>query len=103
MSYLVRLERRAERELRRLPREVLRAVDAKLVALSRNPRPPGTVKLRGRDTEGWRLRVGEYRIHFTVDDPASGRVARTSVAEQGPGNHDWRGAARKLKSARKIP
>ena len=70
MSYLVRLERRAERELRRLPREVLRAVDAKLVALSRNPRPPGTVKLRGRDTEGWRLRVGEYRIHFTVDDPA---------------------------------
>ena len=68
MSYVVRLERRAERELRQLPRHVLRAVDAKLMALSQNPRPSGTVKLRGREAEGWRVRVGEYRILFTIDE-----------------------------------
>jgi mRNA interferase RelE/StbE len=70
VSHTVRLERRAERELRHLPPNVLRAVDAKLLALSQNPRPPGTVKLSGRQTEGWRVRVGEYRILFTVDDAA---------------------------------
>lgn len=70
MSYDVRLESRAERELKRLPRHVLRAVDAKLTALSQNPRPPGTVKLRGREAEGWRVRVGEYRILFTIDESA---------------------------------
>jgi len=70
VSCLVRLEHRAERELRRLPREALRAVDARLAGLAQNPRPPGTVKLRGREAEGWRVRVGEYRILFTVDDSA---------------------------------
>ena len=70
MSYVVRLEGRAERELRRLPRHVLRAVDAKLLALSQNPRPPGVLKLHGREGKGWRVRVGEYRILFTVDDSA---------------------------------
>ena len=70
MKYVVRLESRAEHELKRLPRHVLRAVDAKLVALAENPRPPGTVKLQGQETEGWRVRVGEYRILFRVDDSA---------------------------------
>ena len=70
MSYLVRVERRAERDLRRLPPDALRAVDAKLVALAQNPRPPGTLKLHGREAEGWRVRVGEYRILFTVDHDA---------------------------------
>ena len=68
MSYVVQLERGAERELKRLPDRVLRAVDAKLVALSRNPRLRGTVKLRGREAEGWRVRAGEYRILFTIDE-----------------------------------
>lgn len=68
MSNTVRLERGAERDVKRLSDRVLRAVDAKLIALSQNPRPPGTTKLRGREAEGWRVRVGEYRILFTVDD-----------------------------------
>jgi len=70
VSYVVRLERQAERDLRRLPPPVLRAVDAKLTALARNPRPPGTLKLHGREAEGWRVRVGEYRILYTVDPDA---------------------------------
>jgi mRNA interferase RelE/StbE len=70
VSYAVRIEHRAERELKRLPRHVLRAVDAKLAALREHPRPPGTLKLQGRETEGWRVRVGEYRILFTIDEPA---------------------------------
>ncbi len=70
MSYVVRLEGRAERELRRLPGHVLRAVDAKLLALAHDPRPPGVLKMHGREGEGWRVRVGEYRILFTIDDAA---------------------------------
>jgi mRNA interferase RelE/StbE len=70
VSYLVRLEGRAERELRRLPPHVLRAVDAKLLALAHNPRPAGALKLHGREGEGWRARVGEYRILYRADDSA---------------------------------
>ena len=70
MSYIVRLEGRAERDLRRLPRDVLRPVDAKLLALSSNPRPTGAAKLRGRERDGWGVRAGESRILHAIDDAA---------------------------------
>lgn len=34
--------------------------------LAENPRPPASRPLRGR--EGWRLRVGDYRILYTIHD-----------------------------------
>lgn len=35
--------------------------------LASNPRPAGCKKLQGGDRE-WRIRVGDYRIVYTVDD-----------------------------------
>jgi mRNA interferase RelE/StbE len=70
VSYTVRLESRAERQLKALPDDVLRRVDAKLRALATIPRPRGVKKLQGREGEGWRVRVGDYRILYTVDDAA---------------------------------
>jgi mRNA interferase RelE/StbE len=34
--------------------------------LADDPRPPGAVKLAGRDD--YRIRVGDYRIVYAVDD-----------------------------------
>jgi mRNA interferase RelE/StbE len=36
------------------------------MALRSNPRPPGCVKLKGRD--GWRIRAGEYRVIYEISD-----------------------------------
>jgi mRNA interferase RelE/StbE len=38
------------------------------MALETDPRPPGCVKLAGR--EGWRVRVGDYRVLYSIDDNA---------------------------------
>ena len=70
MSYDVRLSNTAQRDLTHLPADLLRRVDAKLISLSRNPRPRGCMKLRGREGEGVRVRVGDHRILYTVDDEA---------------------------------
>jgi len=70
VTYTVTAETSAERDLKRLPRDLLRRVDAELLALSRNPRPHGVVKLQGREGEGWRIRVGVYRMLYTIDDDA---------------------------------
>jgi mRNA interferase RelE/StbE len=70
VNYPVRLERGAERQLQALPTDVLQRVDAKLRALTGNPRPRGVRKLQGREVEGWRVRVGGYRVLYTVDDDA---------------------------------
>ena len=68
MNYTVRLASSAERDLKRLAGDVLRRIDAKLQSLAGDPRPRGAVKLQGAEGEGWRVRVGNYRILYTIDD-----------------------------------
>jgi mRNA interferase RelE/StbE len=41
---------------------VTRAIDG----LAEEPHPPGRRKLQGR--EGWRIRVGDYRVVYEIDD-----------------------------------
>jgi mRNA interferase RelE/StbE len=65
--YEVLLESRAERDLRRLPRDILARVAAALQGLAEVPRPPGAGKHEGSRSD-WRLRVGEHRILYEVDD-----------------------------------
>ena len=67
MSYALLLERQAEKDLRNLPLQVLRRIDARLLALPDEPRPRGTLKLKGKADEGWRVKVGDYRILYTID------------------------------------
>ena len=66
ISYTVRLKPRAERESDRLPIAVARRIWEKLLALERHPRPRGAAKLEG--IEGYRIRVGDYRIVYVVND-----------------------------------
>jgi mRNA interferase RelE/StbE len=62
------LASRAVRELRDLPRDVIRRIDEAIGSLAESPRPPGCKKLRSKAPEGWRIRVGDYRILYQVDD-----------------------------------
>lgn len=64
--YRLELSPAAIREGRRLPSSVKARVDEAMARLADNPRPSGVRKLRGMD--GYRLRVGDYRILYTVDD-----------------------------------
>ena len=66
--YAVRLTHHAERELRRLPQDVIRRIDAILEQLQHNPRPRGVVKLTAQKGPHWRLRVGMFRILYQIDD-----------------------------------
>jgi mRNA interferase RelE/StbE len=69
--YRVRLARRAERGLRRIrqgdPRAFVRLVAA-IRSLSEEPRPGAAVKLTAFEPPAWRLRVGEYRIVYEINE-----------------------------------
>ncbi len=65
MSFLVEIKRSAEREMERLPSNVHRRVSRKILSLEENPYPRGSQRLKAG--EGCRLRVGDYRILYTVD------------------------------------
>jgi len=67
--YELRLARSARKELEALPDAALGRVARQLDALAATPRPRGCKKLRGA-TNLWRVRAGNYRIIYHVDDGA---------------------------------
>jgi len=68
MPYRLRITKRAHRELRRLPPEIVGRIRDTLNDLADNPYPPGYRKLRG--SAGWPIGVGDYRVIYDVDDDA---------------------------------
>lgn len=66
MTYSVQILRRAQKELARLPAEILDEISEAIGALGQKPRPSGCLKLTGRD--GWRIRVGDYRVVYEIDE-----------------------------------
>jgi len=57
----------ALKELRKLDQTVARRAVTAIEALSADPRPSGTRQLVGY-TNLWRIRVGDYRIVYTIRD-----------------------------------
>ena len=79
-SYRVALTSSAEKELHGLPEKVIARIISRLEHLESAPRPPGCKKLKGGDNE-WRIRVGDYRIVYVIDDKA-GTVDVTRIAHR---------------------
>lgn len=64
--YSIELRPAAAKALRKIdPQDVARLRGA-LALLAEDPRPPGAKALQGRP--GYRVRVGRYRIIYTIDD-----------------------------------
>ncbi len=68
-SYSLFLKPSAEKELRKVPAPFLEKVFAKIGTLSESPRPFG-VKLMKGEQRSYRLRQGDYRIVYDIDDVA---------------------------------
>jgi len=66
MPYTVKLKRSAEKELDNLPTKIHDKVINILLSLKENPFPRNFKKLRGR--EGYRIRVGDYRILYLIHE-----------------------------------
>lgn len=66
--YTIVYSRTALRALRRMPSRVVTAIQKGIAQLAQNPHDRGgdVRKLRGR--EGFRLRIGDYRVIYILDD-----------------------------------
>ncbi len=67
-SFSVVIKRSAERELRKIPKQDLPRVVTRIQALGQEPRPSGCEKLS--EQERYRVRQGDYRIVYAVDNGA---------------------------------
>lgn len=66
MKYNINIKKRASKVLENLPDGDYQKVRDAIRELGENPRPSGCLKLTGR--EGWRIRVGVYRVIYTIND-----------------------------------
>ena len=66
--YRLEVSHTAHRQVRKLPPKTQERLNDAIAHLADNPRPAGARKLTGR--EGYRVRVGDYRILYRVDDAA---------------------------------
>ncbi|MBG6179823.1 type II toxin-antitoxin system RelE family toxin [Arthrobacter sp. CAN_A1] len=66
MSYQIELRPAAVRALRRIDHQDRDRIRGAIALLGEEPRPPGAKSLQGRP--GLRVRVGNYRIIYTVND-----------------------------------
>ena len=68
-EYAVVFTRSARRELEGLEAAVARRIISRVEALASTPRPPGCMKLKGA-ADLWRIRIGDYRVVYAIDDHA---------------------------------
>jgi mRNA interferase RelE/StbE len=68
MTYRVEFSRAAEREFDHLPQQVRTRLASRIGALAGNPRPSGVVKLKGRTPDLYRIRAGDYRVIYAIQD-----------------------------------
>ncbi len=65
-NYKIEIKKSAAKELEKLPKQDLKRIVEKIASLAEEPRPSGCKKLSG--DEKYRIRVGVYRILYTIND-----------------------------------
>ena len=65
--YRLFLTASAEKQFAKLSESLRRRITKAFDELRENSRPPGCIKLKGED-DLWRIRVGDYRIVYTIKD-----------------------------------
>jgi mRNA interferase RelE/StbE len=78
-SYDLAIKRSAAKELEAVPRKDRQRIARRIIGLGKNPRPHGCEKLSGH--EKYRLRQGDYRVLYEIDDAAH-RVTIVKIAHR---------------------
>lgn len=89
MTYRIEVQPAARRSLAKVQGADRRRIEAALLMLAAEPRPPAARRLVGSDV--WRVRVGNYRILYAIDD---GRlvVLVVTVGHRREVYRDWHGS-----------
>lgn len=66
MTYKVFIRRSAQKQLSKIPASDYLKIKQSILNLAYDPRPADSIKLKNR--EGWRIRQGNYRIIYEIQD-----------------------------------
>ena len=67
MSYRVIIPKAVQKQLNNLPQKIRSRLLVEIRLLGDNPRPDGVKKLKGYE-DTYRIRVGNYRVIYEIED-----------------------------------
>ncbi|MBU0504732.1 type II toxin-antitoxin system RelE/ParE family toxin [bacterium] len=68
-SYNIVVSPRVDKDLRKLPKNIIKTISLVIDGLAKNPRPDGCKKLRGAHVEEYRVKAKrDYRVLYQVYD-----------------------------------
>jgi mRNA interferase RelE/StbE len=76
--YKIVVNKTASKELADLPIQVVNRIIPAIKELVEDPRPPGCKKLKGEQNT-WRIRIGDYRVIYIIDDVIRGVGHRKDI------------------------
>jgi mRNA interferase RelE/StbE len=80
VTYSIEIKQSAQKELDAFDDALFNRIDRKILALADNPRPAGRKKLR-RYKGQWRIRAGDWRVLYVIDDRAK-LISITCIAHR---------------------
>ena len=80
VKYSLEIKQSAQKELDALDDVVFTRIDRRILALEDNPRPAGCKMLKGYKDQ-WRIRVGDWRVLYILDDAAK-LISVTRIAHR---------------------
>ncbi len=66
MSYRIIVPKTVQKQINKLPNTIQARVIESLLSLKETPRPSNSLKMK--NSQGYRLRVGDYRVLYDIDD-----------------------------------
>lgn len=66
--YTIDFAPRTERQLNLIPKEIRKLIFDRIDKLKTNPRPEGVESLQGKEKGFFRIRQGDYRIVYSIQD-----------------------------------
>ena len=69
MAYKITIKKRAMKALEKINEPYYSKIKTAIYNLADNPRPSGVINLTNR--KGYRIRVGNYRVIYDIDDKIS--------------------------------
>jgi mRNA interferase RelE/StbE len=68
LAYRIEIERVPEKVMARLPSNTRRRLRQAIDNLATDPRPRGSIKMKGHGDDYYRIRVGDWCIIYFIDD-----------------------------------
>lgn len=87
--YRITFKKSAEKEIQKLPSSIITRIVPVIEALSINPRPSGSKKLKGSKENIWRGRIADYRIVYLIEDSIKIVEEKSATEKTFTNNHEF--------------